>query len=209
VCLDQPEIPRSRDLLCRGAGRGGTAHRTRREGQLLFRPCSRRVPSGWGRKRRRFLLFLPLQEKGGRDGTFLSGPDYYPVMPVQSRLVILSGCIAFLMIACITAGCTSSQTPAATAPASQPVPSAGSNAVTIKNFAFDPSSLTVKTGTEVTWTNLDSVQHTVVSDTGSLAAFSSDPLPTGASYRFTFTKPGTYTYHCSIHPSMKGTVIVK
>lgn len=48
-----------------------------------------------------------------------------------------------------------------------------------------------------------------VAGTGSPAAFSSDSLSTGASYKFTFTQPGSYTYHCSIHPSMKGTVIVQ
>jgi plastocyanin len=57
--------------------------------------------------------------------------------------------------------------------------------------------------------NQDGASHTVVSDTGSPAAFSSDSLSTGASYRFTFALPGTYPYHCSIHPSMKGTIIVQ
>jgi len=69
-----------------------------------------------------------------------------------------------------------------------------------QNFAFDPSPLTVRTGTVVTWTNQDAAPHTIVSDAGSPAAFSSDSLSTGASYTFTFTQPGTYTYHCSIHP---------
>ena len=81
--------------------------------------------------------------------------------------------------------------------------------ITIKNFAFDPSTLTVKTGTVVTWVNQDAAPHTIVSDTGSLVAFSSDSLPTGASYNVTFTTPGTYTYHCSIHPSMTGTIVVQ
>jgi plastocyanin len=69
--------------------------------------------------------------------------------------------------------------------------------------------LTVKTGTVVTWVNQDGVSHTITSDTGSPVAFSSDSLSNGASYTFTFTLPGTYTYHCSIHPSMKGTIIVQ
>ena len=57
--------------------------------------------------------------------------------------------------------------------------------------------------------NNDSPTHTIASDMGSPVSFSSDPLATGASYSFTFTQPGTYTYHCSIHPSMTGTIIVQ
>jgi plastocyanin len=85
---------------------------------------------------------------------------------------------------------------------------AGGNTIAIKNFAFDPSSLTVKSGTVVKWINQDGASHAIMSDTGSTVAFSSDPLSSGASYSFTFTQPGTYSYHCSIHPSMKGTIIV-
>jgi plastocyanin len=106
----------------------------------------------------------------------------------------------------MAAGCSSSQTPPTTA--APTTSSAGGNTVVIKNFAFDPSSLTVKSGTAVKWTNQDGTSHTIVSDTGSPVAFSSDSLASGASYSFTFTQPGTYTYHCSIHPSMKGKIIV-
>jgi plastocyanin len=106
----------------------------------------------------------------------------------------------------MAAGCSSYQTsPVTTAPTTS---TAGGNTIVIKNFAFDPSSLTVKSGTAVKWTNQDGASHAIVSDTGSPATFSSDSLSTGASYSFTFTQPGTYTYHCSIHPSMKGTIIV-
>jgi hypothetical protein len=61
----------------------------------------------------------------------------------------------------------------------------------------------------VTWVNNDSPPHALASDAGSPVAFSSDPLATGASYTFTFTQTGTYRYHCSIHPSMTGTIIVQ
>ncbi|OPY38350.1 MAG: Halocyanin precursor [Methanoregula sp. PtaU1.Bin051] len=76
----------------------------------------------------------------------------------------------------------------------------------MKNFAFSPATITVKPETTVTWTNEDSAIHTIVADSG---AFASDILGTGPSFRFTFSTAGTYTYHCSIHPSMKGTVIVQ
>jgi len=126
--------------------------------------------------------------------------------PGLHRACLVAG-IILLIAACMVAGCSSGQAPAA--PAS-PQPSAGSgNAITIKNFAFDPPALTVKAGTEVTWTNQDSAPHTIVSDTGSPEAFTSRSFSTGQSYSFTFTRPGTYPYHCSIHPAMTGTIIVE
>jgi len=135
---------------------------------------------------------------------------HYGIMPAHSRLVFYSACFVLLIFASMTAGCSSYQTPSApVTPAAPPTSTGGGNSISIKNFAFDPSSLTVKTGTVVTWLNQDGAPHTIVSDTGSPATFSSDSLSTGASYKFTFTQPGTYTYHCSIHPSMKGTIIVQ
>jgi len=128
-------------------------------------------------------------------------------MPAHSRLVFCSACTVLLILACMVAGCSSYQIQPA--PAAPPASTGGGNSITIKNFAFDPSTLTVKTGTEVMWVNQDGAPHAIVSDTGSPVTFSSDSLSTGASYRFTFTQPGTYTYHCSIHPSMKGTIIAQ
>ena len=128
-------------------------------------------------------------------------------MPAYSRLVFSSACIVLLILACMSAGCSSYQT--SSAPASPPASPGGGTTITMKNFAFDPSTLTVKTGSVVTWVNQDATPHTIVSDTGSLVPFSSAPLPPGASYNFTFTMPGTYTYHCSIHPSMTGTIVVQ
>ena len=69
--------------------------------------------------------------------------------------------------------------------------------------------LTIRTGTTVTWTNQDSAPHQIASDSGSPLSFSSDSLSNGASYQVTFAEPGTYSYHCAIHPSMKGTVVVQ
>jgi amicyanin len=80
-----------------------------------------------------------------------------------------------------------------------------SDSVTIHNFAFGPQVVTVKAGTTVHWTNRDAEAHTVTSDNG---AFNSPVLQPGTSYSHTFTKPGTYSYHCSIHPFMTGKVVV-
>ena len=85
---------------------------------------------------------------------------------------------------------------------------ASPSAVTIANFAFAPTPLTVAPGTTVTWTNSDEEPHTVMSADGGLT-FKSPALDTDDKFSFTFDKPGTYKYFCSIHPHMVGTVIVK
>jgi plastocyanin len=141
---------------------------------------------------------------------FFTMTVHYGSMPKHSPLVLCSVCIALVILACVAAGCSSNQTPPApAATAAPPASTGGGNSITIKNFAFDPTPLTVKTGTIVTWVNQDGAPHIVVSDTGSPTIFSSDSLSTGASYKFTFIQPGTFTYHCAIHPSMKGTIIVQ
>jgi len=79
--------------------------------------------------------------------------------------------------------------------------------VSIKNFAFNPSSLIVKTGTKVTWINNDGTSHTVTSDSGNL--LDSAVIAPGGTFEFTFGDPGTVNYHCRIHSSMKGQIIVQ
>lgn len=86
------------------------------------------------------------------------------------------------------------------------IESPSSNTVTIANLKYAPASLTVKAGEKVTWLNNDSVSHTVTFDD---SVFDSGVLGNGDSATYTFETPGTYTYHCTIHPSMKGTVVVK
>ncbi|MFE2707141.1 plastocyanin/azurin family copper-binding protein [Streptomyces mirabilis] len=81
------------------------------------------------------------------------------------------------------------------------------DAVAIKNFAFAPATLKVKVGTTVTWTNQDTDAHTVTS-AGSGGPLHSAALNTHATYSYTFTKPGTYSYLCTIHPFMTATVEV-
>jgi plastocyanin len=79
--------------------------------------------------------------------------------------------------------------------------------VAIKNFAFAPGTLTVKTGTTVTWTNQDTDAHTVTSQKSG-GPLRSPALGTGKSYSYTFTKAGSYAYLCTIHPFMTATVTV-
>ena len=81
------------------------------------------------------------------------------------------------------------------------------NSVSINNFKFSPSSITVKKGTTVTWTNNDSVGHTVTETDGKDGPKSSD-LNQGQSFSFTYNTVGTFKYHCSIHTNMTGSVTV-
>jgi plastocyanin len=78
--------------------------------------------------------------------------------------------------------------------------------IEVKEFMFTPTTLIVSVGSQVTWVNKDDEPHTVVSDTG---AFKSGAIDTDESFSFTFDKPGTYHFTCSIHPRMVGTIIVQ
>lgn len=77
--------------------------------------------------------------------------------------------------------------------------------ITIGNSSngFVPSTTTIKTGTTVTWTNADTVPHTVTA-----AGFNSGTIQPGQTYVRTFTTPGAFDYKCDIHPVMQGTVNV-
>lgn len=78
--------------------------------------------------------------------------------------------------------------------------------VAIKDFAYSPETLTVKVGTTVTWQNNDSVAHSPVADDGT---FDIKLLAPGEKGSYTFTKAGTYTYKCGVHPSMTGKIVVE
>jgi plastocyanin len=78
--------------------------------------------------------------------------------------------------------------------------------ISIHEFMFSPTSLTVTAGTTVHWKNLDPEPHTIRAVD---ATFKSDALDQDDSFNFTFDKPGTYRYVCSIHPQMVGTIVVK
>lgn len=82
---------------------------------------------------------------------------------------------------------------------------AAAQEVKIDNFSFGPATITVARGTTVTWTNRDDIPHTVVSD----GAFKSKAMDTEDKFSYTFAKPGTYSYFCSLHPKMTGKVVVK
>ena len=80
---------------------------------------------------------------------------------------------------------------------------AANRSVAISGFAFAPASLTINVGDRVTWRNSDSVTHTATA-----GAFDTGDIDPGTSASVRFTKPGTYRYVCTPHPSMKGTIRV-
>ena len=117
--------------------------------------------------------------------------------------------LAFLGLALLLLGCTqpSGGTGGANNNTQGGNVQTGNVSVSLSNFAFSPATITITSGSTVTWTNLDSAPHTVTADDTS--QFSSGTLAQGGTFVHTFDTPGTYTYHCSIHTSMKGTVIVQ
>ena len=113
--------------------------------------------------------------------------------------------VALAGVMVMVAGCTSSSNTSPSPANSTVTSTASQNPVAIQNYAFSPSTLTIQKGANVTWTNYDSVQHHVVSDS---SAFSSPLLNKGDTYTHQFNNTGSFSYICSIHPYMKGTIVV-
>ena len=115
----------------------------------------------------------------------------------MKRAITIAGLVAGALL---IAACSSSSD-TTTAP-----PDTGGD-VSIENFSFGPASTTVSVGDTVTWTNNeDSVGHTTTSDDG---LWKSDVLKPGDGFDRTFDEAGTFTYFCSIHSSMKGSITVE
>ncbi|MBS3159735.1 cupredoxin domain-containing protein [Candidatus Woesearchaeota archaeon] len=87
----------------------------------------------------------------------------------------------------------------------KPVEPSETSLIVISNFEFNPTEIIIQKGTTVTWKHDDSVTHKIVS----LGIFESENLERGYEFSFTFNEIGEYNYYCSIHPSMKGKIIVK
>ncbi len=91
-----------------------------------------------------------------------------------------------------------------TKPKTPPETSNSPDTINIKEYSFSPSTLTVKAGTTVTWTNNDPSPHNIKS-----SAFKSPDIDPGGTFKFTFDTPGTFNYNCGIHPTMAGTIVVE
>jgi plastocyanin len=115
-------------------------------------------------------------------------------------LIVGSFCVMSLAPApSMTAAAAEAAAPAGKSSAAGPT-------ISIHEFMFSPTSVTVTAGTTVHWKNMDPEPHTVRSVD---ATFKSDALDQDDSFAFKFDKPGTYRYVCSIHPQMVGTIVVK
>ena len=101
-----------------------------------------------------------------------------------------------------------SSTPAASSStaAASSSSSGGGVAIKMQNIAFDPKDVTVKVGQKVTWTNDDSIDHNVTSQSGE--SIKSDNFGKGGTFSFTPTQAGTIKYVCTIHPGMTATLTV-
>ncbi len=140
----------------------------------------------------------------------------------------VTGFIAILTVSLALSGCglfsanqktpavvpVTPNVPAAPSPTNEPTPSLPTNvppvktnekvSISIENFTFNPTPLTIKKGSTVTWTNDDPAPHQIKSTT-----FNSNQLFTGQTFSFTFDTVGTYDYSCAIHPSMLGKIVVE
>ncbi|MGW7531011.1 cupredoxin domain-containing protein [Amycolatopsis sp. NPDC054798] len=92
--------------------------------------------------------------------------------------------------------------------AAAPAAAGSAKAVEMSGYKFSPAALTISAGDTVTWTNHDTAPHNVVVTDGP-EKFTSPTMQTGGTFSHTFTKAGTYSYYCSIHPDMKATVTVQ
>ena len=128
---------------------------------------------------------------------------------MNMRRILLALCA---VVALAVAGCgssnSSSTSSGSSSGASTAAASSSGGGVTIKmqNIAFDPKAVTVKVGQKVTWTNEDTVDHNVTSQSGE--TIKSGNFGKGGTFSFTPTKAGTIKYVCTIHPGMDATLTV-
>ena len=116
--------------------------------------------------------------------------------------------LLFLALALAACGGDGGTTTTAASATTTTIGGSGSTPVQVamKNTSFDPATVTIKVGDTVTWTNQDSARHDVIADNGE---FESGLFGKDGTFSFTFTKTGTYPYHCSVHSGMTGTVVVE
>ena len=127
------------------------------------------------------------------------------------RLAVVSAIVMFAF-AC-GGGYSSPSTAPSPTPSPTPTPDGPSSSVSIPvgasslgNSAYSPDELSVVAGTTVTWMNRDSESHTSASDA---AGWNSGVVAPGGQFSVAFQTPGTFSYHCAIHPGMVGTVVVR
>jgi len=127
------------------------------------------------------------------------------------RLTAISA--IFVFAAACGGGSSSSPVPPSPTPSPAPTPGVPSSSVAIPvgaeslgNRAYMPDELNVAVGTTVTWMNTDSISHT---STSNATGWNSGIVAPGGRFSFAFQTAGTFPYHCTIHPGMVGTVVVR
>jgi plastocyanin len=131
---------------------------------------------------------------------------------MNMRRILLALCAVVALAAAGCGGSDNSSTSSgasSSAPASTAAAASSGGGVTIKmqNIAFDPKAVTVKVGQKVTWTNEDTVDHNVTSQSGE--TIKSDNFGKGGTFSFTPKTAGTIKYVCTIHPGMTATLTVQ
>ncbi len=134
---------------------------------------------------------------------------------MQFKPIAVIAVLLLVVASLLVSGCTTSTTNQTASP-STVVSTASQNIVVINDYAFNPSSLTIQKGANVTWRNNDSVDHQLFSE-GPI--FSTPPreskggstplIGAGDTYTYQFNTTGTYPYNCNIHSQEKGTIIVQ
>jgi plastocyanin len=106
----------------------------------------------------------------------------------------------------LVGACGSSSSPAPAPSGPTTAVTIPQNASTLTTTAYNPNPVNVAVGTTVRWSNADGIAHNATADGG---AFNSGTLNAGGTFDFKFSSAGTFTYHCTIHPGMVGTVVVQ
>ena len=114
------------------------------------------------------------------------------------KKILLSLLWGLMLVFALGASCSKNSTPNTVV----------TSTVTIQNSAFNPATITIARGGVITWKNLDSTTHQIITD-GNLPELESGQIDQNGTFSFTFNNTGTYDYHCNIHPIMKGEIIVK
>ena len=133
-------------------------------------------------------------------------------MHARSKGIALLAAIGAIVAGTIVGGCggdgssTSTSAGSSSTTAGATGSAAATDQIEIADFKYDPATVTVDAGTEVTWTNSDDAAHTATADDSS---FDTGDLDQGDSNSVTFDEPGAFTYYCRFHPFMKATVEVK
>ena len=125
-------------------------------------------------------------------------------MHLKPGMVVRMGGLLFLLVTFIlVAGCTGPSTSPPAQRAYTP-----QTTILIGSASVNPQIMVVDRGVTVTWLNTDMGLHTIISDKGNPESFLSYPLADNDEFQWTFTMPGTYGYHCTDNPNIKGTIIV-